>query len=254
MLCFVVLNVACTDATSGNEFYGLAIGFVIVAGAYGAGAVSGGCFNPAVALGINKWGSEYTWPFLYLLFEFIGAALAALFYKLVRAEPDAAFAKLLSEFLGTFMLVITVSLNVLGSSPAGAFSIAASLMCMIYALGDVSGANFNPAVSIAIAISKKNTWAETGMYIAVQLVGGICGTLTTFAIYGKAPAFEPSSDTKAVGIAEAVFTFVLCYIVLCVAVSDKTKSRPCLDLLLVLVLLLVAMQSDQFPGDILTRL
>jgi len=45
MLCFVVLNVACTDATSGNEFYGLAIGFVIVAGAYGAGAVSGGCFN-----------------------------------------------------------------------------------------------------------------------------------------------------------------------------------------------------------------
>jgi len=225
MLCFVVLNVACTDATSGNEFYGLAIGFVIVAGAYGAGAVSGGCFNPAVALGINKWGSEYTWPFLYLLFEFIGAALAALFYKLIRAEPGSALAKLLSEFLGTFMLVITVSLNVLGSSPAGAFSIAASLMCMIYALGDVSGANFNPAVSIAIAISKKNTWAETGMYIAVQLVGGICGTLTTFAIYGKAPAFEPSSDGKAVGIAEAVFTFVLCYIVLCVAVSDKTKSK-----------------------------
>merc|ERR1719265_2074811 len=49
MLCFVVLNVAVArkyEAPNGNQFYGLAIGFVIVAGAYGAGVVSGGCFNP----------------------------------------------------------------------------------------------------------------------------------------------------------------------------------------------------------------
>merc|ERR1719253_1833622 len=117
-------------------YYGLAIGFVIVAGAYGAGAISGGCFNPA-------------------------AAIAAVATKLVRpglfgerAEPKI-FEKCASEFLGTYFLVLTVGLNVLGNSPAGAFSIAAALMCMIYSLGDVSGAHFNPAVTIAIAATKR---------------------------------------------------------------------------------------------------
>merc|ERR1719453_1290762 len=49
MLCFVVLNVAAAKKNAGTQFYGLAIGFVIVAGAYGAGNISGGAFNPAVA-------------------------------------------------------------------------------------------------------------------------------------------------------------------------------------------------------------
>jgi len=208
----------------------LAIGFVIVAGAYGAGIVSGGCFNPAVAFGINKWSSEFAWPFVYLLCEFLGAAVAAFLYKLVRfAPPDAdevpMFAKLVSEFLGTFMLVCTVSLNVLANSPSAAFSIAASLMCMIYALGDISGANFNPAVSIAILASGNSTSSDCILYILMQLLGGIVGNLTAFTVYGKAPTFAPSADTRAIAVAEAMFTFVLCYVVLCVAVAPKTKSK-----------------------------
>merc|ERR1719217_69176 len=71
MLCFVVLNVACSKrnnpADKGNQFYGLAIGFVIIAGAYGAGAISGGCFNPAVAIGIDvsSAGLGFGWGFAY---------------------------------------------------------------------------------------------------------------------------------------------------------------------------------------------
>merc|ERR1719355_376636 len=54
MLCFVVLNVACSKVHAGkNQFYGLAIGFVIVAGADGSGRISMGCFNPAVAAGLG---------------------------------------------------------------------------------------------------------------------------------------------------------------------------------------------------------
>ena len=49
-------------------------------------------------------------------------------------------------YLEAYTSILTVGLNVLMKSPAGALSIAASLMCMIYALGGVSGANFNPAV------------------------------------------------------------------------------------------------------------
>ena len=53
MLCFVVLNTAACKANEKNQYFGLAIGFVIVAGAYSAGGISMGCFNPAVAFGLG---------------------------------------------------------------------------------------------------------------------------------------------------------------------------------------------------------
>ena len=61
-LVYVVLNVATAKGTEGNSFYGLAIGFTVVAGAYAVGSVSGGAFNPAVAVGgsimnIFAWGN-----------------------------------------------------------------------------------------------------------------------------------------------------------------------------------------------------
>src|SRR5205085_3087956 len=52
-LCYVVLNVATAKGTAGNSFYGLAIGFTVLTGAYSVGAISGGAFNPAVAIGIT---------------------------------------------------------------------------------------------------------------------------------------------------------------------------------------------------------
>jgi aquaporin Z len=50
-LAFVVLNSATAKATSGNSFYGLAIGFTVLTGAFAVGSISGGAFNPAVAIG-----------------------------------------------------------------------------------------------------------------------------------------------------------------------------------------------------------
>merc|ERR1719157_214833 len=72
MLCFVVLNVAASNVHGGkNQFYGIAIGFVIVAGAYSGGSVSMGCFNPAVALGIDlgSWDKGLFHCFVYTVFE-----------------------------------------------------------------------------------------------------------------------------------------------------------------------------------------
>jgi len=242
MLCFVVLNVACARKYSegeGNQWYGLAIGFVIVAGAYGAGAVSGGCFNPAVAIGIDtsSAGLGFGWCIAYTLFEFLGAFLAAVAFKLVRPgdfandpnRPPSQMSELISEFLGTFMLVLTVGLNVLGNSPAGAFSIAASLMCMIYALGDVSGANFNPAVTLAILASKMTDMTPTKAmkYMLAQTAGAIVAACTYSLIYsGNTFALGPQPGYKwgQVAVAEIIFTFVLCYVVLTTAVSSKTKS------------------------------
>merc|ERR1719379_2134979 len=128
------------------------------------------------------------------------------------------------------MLVLTVGLNVLGNSPAGAFSIAASLMSMIYALGDVSGAHFNPAVTLAILVSKMDTITpkKAGLYMLSQVAGGILAAFVYAAIYhGNTFPLGPQPGYKwaQVAVAEVVFTFVLCYVVLCTAVSNVTKSK-----------------------------
>jgi len=238
MLCFVVMNVAAAkkNATEKNQYYGLAIGFVVIAGAFGAGAVSGGCFNPAVAFGIDvasAWlGFGYCLP--YIAFELAGALLAAILFMVVRPEDFGSektlTTELVSEFLGTFMLILTVGLNVLAKSPAGAFSIAASLMCMIYALGDVSGANFNPAVTLAIYLSGRcsdMTPYKAGCFIGTQLLAGFVAAYTYAFIY--AGASFPLGPGKGfswwdVVAAESIFTFVLCFVVLTTAVSEKTKA------------------------------
>jgi len=238
MLCFVVMNVAAAkkNVQEKNQYYGLAIGFVIIAGAYGAGAVSGGCFNPAVALGIDvsSAGLGFGWCAPYILFELAGAALAAVLFKVVRPEDfegeKTSATELVSEFLGTYMLVLTVGLNVLGKSKAAAFSIAASLTSMIYALGDVSGAHFNPAVTVAILASGRCpdlTPAKAGTFIGAQIAGGIAAAFTYAFIYkGATFALGPVGDFTwaGVSVAEIVFTFVLCFTVLCVAVSERTKA------------------------------
>jgi len=81
-LAFVVLNVATTKGTSGNSFYGLAIGMTVMVGAFAVGDISGGVFNPAVALGISTMGlSSWANFWIYLVADFLGGAIAALTFK-----------------------------------------------------------------------------------------------------------------------------------------------------------------------------
>merc|ERR1740130_1607048 len=143
-------------------------------------------------------------------------------------DPSIA-AKLLSEFLGTYMLVLTVGLNVLSGSAAGAFSIAASLMCMIFALGTVSGAHFNPAVTTAIVCSGRGKCEakEGGMYMAVQILGGICAAFTYSAMMnGETFALKPVAYKWSQAlVAEFVFTFLLAFVVLSVATVKNVLSE-----------------------------
>jgi aquaporin Z len=64
-LVYVVLNVATAKGTSGNSFYGLAIGFTVLVGAFSVGDISGGAFNPAVAVGISVMGLS-PWPNIWI--------------------------------------------------------------------------------------------------------------------------------------------------------------------------------------------
>merc|ERR1719198_1148560 len=96
--------------------------------------------------------------------------------------PHTDAARYLSEFLGTFFLVLTIGCNVLSHSVGAAISIGSMLMIMIYSLGSVSGAHFNPAVTVAVAIASPKVkrgplpapfGSHALIYILMQLLGGL---------------------------------------------------------------------------------
>ncbi len=77
-LAYVVLNVATSKTTEGNSFFGLAIGFTVAAGAFAVGGISGGAFNPAVALGGCIFGT-FSWShyWIYVIATTCGGVVAA---------------------------------------------------------------------------------------------------------------------------------------------------------------------------------
>ncbi len=86
-LAYVVLNVATAKGTSGNSFYGLAIGFTVMVGAFAVGNISGGAFNPAVAIGATLMKlvqAQQVW--IHLVADFAGGAVAGLLFRLLN--PD----------------------------------------------------------------------------------------------------------------------------------------------------------------------
>lgn len=87
ILVYVVLNTATSKDNDGNSFYGLAIGSVVVVGAFAVGPISGGGFNPAVALGLSVNGN-FDWVnlWLYIVAPLVGGALAALAFRLLNTH------------------------------------------------------------------------------------------------------------------------------------------------------------------------
>ena len=88
-LCYVVLNVATAKGTNGNSFYGLAIGFTVTVMAYVFGGISGGAFNPAVAIGISllkvvAWSNIW----VYLVGCFAASFVAAYIFNVSNPEDS----------------------------------------------------------------------------------------------------------------------------------------------------------------------
>merc|ERR1719313_3319597 len=224
-LVFVVLRSAVSRKNPDNkEYFPIAIAFTVLAGAYGAGVVSGGCFNPAVAIGIDvtsAW-AGVEWCIPYALAEFLGAALAVGVSNAMEGDESLG-KKCLSEFVGTFFLVLTVGLNVTCQSAAGALSIAGSLIAAIYACGNVSGAHLNPAVSTALLLSGRMEMGDYFPYVVSQLLGGVVAGLTYAGITGVSfPLGHGTGYSWAdVTFAEFTYTFVLCFTVLNVACLQK---------------------------------
>jgi aquaporin Z len=132
-----------------------------------------------------------------------------------------------TELIGTFFLVLTIGLVVVQATPLGPIAIGAVLMVMVYMGGHVSGGHYNPAVSLAAVLAGKLETRELVPYWAAQLVGAVAGALAARAIVGDtfAPAPSPEASPAGFWLAEALFTFALCLVVLNSATHPKTKGN-----------------------------
>jgi MIP family channel proteins len=160
-------------------------------------------------------------------------SMTALF---VRREPPLMGVplplRLTAEMIGTALLVIFgPGSAVISAYRDGAITlegIAAAngiiIMVLIYAIGHVSGAHFNPGVTIAFALFRHFQPREVAPYIGAQFLGGILGALILWALFGdalKSGVTAPSgSDAQGIGM-EIVLTFLLMFVITAVATDVR---------------------------------
>jgi aquaporin Z len=132
-----------------------------------------------------------------------------------------------TEFIGTFFLVFTIGMCVIepGIGAVAPFAIGAILMVMVYAGGHVSGAHYNPAVTLSVWLRGKCPASDIPGYWIAQILAAIAAAFLTLYLKGN-PTLTPG-DIKIVPalIAEFVGTFALCYIVLNVATAKATEGN-----------------------------
>lgn len=134
---------------------------------------------------------------------------------------------MLTEFIGTFFLVLTIGLTVTANSQFAPLAIGASLMIMVYAGGHVSGGHYNPAVSLAAMMRGALPSGRYVSYVLSQVLGAVVAALVVHVITGKTFAPAPAADATTLGalLVEILYTFALCLVVLNVAVAKKTQGN-----------------------------
>jgi MIP family channel proteins len=152
----------------------------------------------------------------------------------------------LAELIGTFILVLagtavataaTLKQPIAGSpldSLAVALAFGLALAAIVAAMGHVSGAHVNPAVTLGLAATGKFPWKGVPAYLAAQLGGALLAALSVWVVFGskaqsqaKLGATYPT-DAATIGqalLVEAIITFVLVYIVLAVATDERAPSQ-----------------------------
>ena len=133
----------------------------------------------------------------------------------------------LTEFIGTFFLVLTIGLTVLGGTEFAPLAIGSVLMVMVYMGGHVSGGHYNPAVSLAAQLRGKLEAKELIPYWISQILGALVASAAVYSILGKTFAPEPAADAGAFGVllVELLFTFALCLVVLNSATAAGTQGN-----------------------------
>lgn len=136
-------------------------------------------------------------------------------------------AKYLTEFIGTFFLVSTIGYTVIapGAGDMAPLAIGSALMVMIFAGGHVSGAHYNPAVTLAVFLRGRCSAADVIPYWIAQIAGAALAAMIVLFMKGNPAVPAMELDVTRALVAEFLYTFALCYVVLNVATAKATSGN-----------------------------
>src|SRR5262245_22168376 len=136
--------------------------------------------------------------------------------------------KYVTEFIGTFFLVLTIGCTGIAAGPGviAPLAIGSVLMVMIYAGGHLSGAHYNPAVTLGVFLRGRCPAADVLPYMAAQIAGAGAAAAAVIVIKtGAMPQGFVAKSTLAAFGAELLFTFALVYVILNVATAKATQGN-----------------------------
>jgi aquaporin Z len=135
--------------------------------------------------------------------------------------------KSLVEFIGTFFLVFTIGNVVLppGAGALAPLAIGAALMVMVFAGGHVSGAHYNPAVTLAVWIRGRCPTADVVPYMISQILAAVVAAMLLRYLHPHGATGPFAIGVKAAFLAEFLFTFALAWVVLNVATAKGTAGN-----------------------------
>lgn len=137
-------------------------------------------------------------------------------------------ARYVTEFIGAFFLVLTIGLATIQDVLPAPLAIGGGLMVLVYMGGHISGAHYNPAVSIAITIRGKLERADLLPYIVAQIAGALAAAVGVRNLTGEFPVVAPGAGVPVATalVAEVLYTFLLTLVILNVATSPRTEGNP----------------------------
>lgn len=158
--------------------------------------------------------------------------------------------KRLIEFVGTFFLVLTIGLTVLGESPFAPLAIGAALMVMVYMGGHVSGGHYNPAVTLAVALRGRLPMPQIVPYWLSQILGAVAASAVVLLFLGRtfAPTPGPAASVVASLGVEFLFTLALCLVVLQSATSEATRGNSFYGLAIGFTVVVAAFAGGSLSG------
>lgn len=181
---FLVLTVGCTVIAPGaGDLAPLAIGASLMVMIFAGGHISGGHYNPAVTLGVWMRGKCDTKDIVpYWVAQLVGALTAAVIVKFFKGgaaitpSNPPVLAAFLAEFLFTFALVYVVLHTATAKGTEGnsfyGLAIGMTVMTGAFAVGNISGGAFNPAVALGISIMGLSAWTNIWIFWVSELVAG----------------------------------------------------------------------------------
>lgn len=156
----------------------------------------------------------------------------------------------LTELIGTFFLVLTIGLAITGKVAFGELAIGSALMVMVYMGGHISGAHYNPAVSLAVMLRGKLSAFDFLPYVICQLAGALLASYVVHQITGETFAPEPGEKTTPflAILVEAIFTFALALVVLNTATAKGTEGNSFYGLAIGMTVFVGAVVAGKISG------